>query len=281
VEKNNLSVTSEPEGSSNLYDIFLILRKRIKLILFLFIVAIALAGLLNFILPEIYEDKLLVAIPHFSQLSHSEAAPMISPDEVIHDIENLNGYKYDNYAELSRKLAIKESTAATIKKIAARALNDSRLAITIEGTNPALLKDISGGLLRYLNQDSYVSDRLSMEKAALIELENGLKEAIKREEVFKGVIEKDINAGKMKYLGFNPLSLEDHLLDLKERQNRLKNQIRLSRGFETTDEFVQQTPVRPKKILNIILAGFLSIGFGSLLAVVIDHIERSRKNKDQ
>ena len=274
-------VTSEPEVFSDMYDIFFILRKRVRLILGMFIVAVALTCLLNFILPRIYEDTIVVSIPVFSQLSYgprdvSTLTSVISSDEVVTFISYLDKLRTENGQALAKKIGISEPAAANVKKISARSLNDSRVEITIEVTDPALFDGVSAGLMRILNDNSYIKERILLERSALGKLENGLEQADTREMKFKKIVEQKINSDNIKYLGFNPLILEDSIVTLNGQLNKLKNQISLFKGFEKIDEFIQHGPVRPRKTLNIVLAGFFSLCFGALLALILERVERGK-----
>ncbi len=266
----------------DLWEYFLVLKKRLKLIFGIFVIAVLLTGIISYLMTPVYRSSFIIKVPTITP-SPTKEMPIISTTETERLIKSLNDLRNEeSFKDLSEKLLIKEEKARQIASLKAKTLRNEKhsVEISLDVHNPVLIKEISDGIMKFLNQNQYVIDKISSERDRLINLKEEFEPRIKEMERVKNAIIEQIRKQGMKNLSFNPVEMERELINLKQRLMDIEKNSKLIKGFEILSEpVIPKKPVKPKKALNIAIAGITSLFFGIFLAFFITWIEKNRKRR--
>jgi hypothetical protein len=131
--------------------------------------------------------------------------------------------------------------------------------------------------VQYLNQNQYLNERITLLKENNIHLKEEIESKIQGMEAFKNVILTKVKDGRNIYLGFNPLQLDEEIINLKQKVIELENLIKLLKGVEVTVEpDVPFKPIKPQTLKNVAIAGLLSLLGGIFLALFIEWFEKQK-----
>jgi capsular polysaccharide biosynthesis protein len=266
----------------NLYEFFYIIKKRLKLILGMFIISTVLTAVISFLLPPVYRGSFIIKIPGYI-LDPGETT-IISPGETIWIIEKLDGMRKDKmFKELSEKLDIEEEKIKEMVSVRAKDIRGEKniVEITVDVRNQKIIDDLKQGIMRYLNQNPYVNERISFYKNELVQFENEIQSKINEIYVLKNAATTQIKQGRLNIVGYNPIEVENSVIDLKQRLVNLQTKINLLKGFNVVVEpIILKKPVKPRKLLNITIAGVSSVILGMFLAYFMTWFERNRKSSE-
>jgi capsular polysaccharide biosynthesis protein len=260
----------------DLYELYLVVKKRFILIAGIVISAILITGAISFLMPPVYRSSLIVKI--FT--SETEKRPIISTGEVEEVISKLDRLvKEKQISELSNKLTIDGEQLKKVVKFDTKTTVEAKdiVEITVEVYDRELIPVLKNGIIHYLNQNPYVDERITMWKNNNLRQTAEIQEKIKEIDVLKSILISQIKKDGIKYLGFNPLQLDQEVLNLKKKIRDLQDSMMLLRGFEVTIEpEIPRKPARPKKIFNIAMAGIASLFLGISLAFFIEWVESNK-----
>lgn len=259
------------EDEIDLYELFLVLRKRYKLIAAVSIISVAAAAVLSFLLPPVYESSFIVR------------TSVISPAETEKLIAGLNGLvEEERFQELSERLGIEEAAAENIVSIEAEAPREKEehhVEVVIEVLDPLLIHGLKEGLLKHLNNNKFVRERIALRRESIEHLKEEILAKINKIEKLSEDIIGHIEQGRIKDIGFNPIGLDKGVIDLRQKLKDLDNKLELLRGFEVAVEpVVPREPVRPRKMLNVAVAGVGSLFLGVFLAFFMEWAGRNRED---
>jgi capsular polysaccharide biosynthesis protein len=272
-EKNEASYNDE----INLYSFYLVIKKKFRLILTIFVLSVTGTAVTSLFLSPVYRSSFVVKV-----YSVQDKTPILSSSEVdklLSELDNLR--KEKRYDELSKKLDIKVEIAQNIAKLSTATIRDSKdlTEIIVDAYNTELVNILRNALLRYLNQQQYVNDRITLWKESNLHLKGEIEARINEIEAFKNVIITQIKNERARYLGFNPLQLEEEIINIKQKAVELENTVKLLKGFEVTVEPNKpQIPVKPKLALNILISGIVSIFSSFFLALFIEWFEKHKNS---
>jgi len=261
----------------DLYELFLVLKKRFKLIAGIVISAVLITGVISFLSPPVYRSSFIIRM--FSK-NENRMNPIISTGEVeklISELDLLRKEKQLN--ELSKRLNIKDEQIKKAVKFYAKTPSDDKdlVEITLDIYDRGLIPDLRNGIIQYLNQNPYVNERITTWKDNLLQQKAEIQKKIQEIDGFKNFLISQIKNDRAKYLGFNPLQLDEEVIKLKKELRDLEDTIKLLRGFEVTIEpEIPQMPIRPKKALNIAMAGLVSLFLGISLTFLIEWIDSKK-----
>jgi hypothetical protein len=269
----------------NLYEFYKIVKKRFKLIFGMFIIAALLTAIISFLIPPVYRSSFIIKIPGYTgyTLDPGEAT-IISPGETIWIIEKLNSMRKDNMlSELSKKLGIDEKKMEEMVAVKAKDIRGEKniVEIIVDVRNPMIITDLKEGIVRFLNQNPYVNERIRFYKEELMQFEKEIKSKITEIYALKDATTTQIKQGKVNIVGYNPIEVENSVIDLKQKLVNLQTKISLLKGFDVTVEpIILKKPVRPRKLLNITIAGVTSVFLGVCLAYLMAWFERNRASSE-
>lgn len=259
-----------PDDEIDLYDLILVLKRRYRIVLGLFLVAVLASGAASFLQPPVYESSLIVR------------TPLIFPAETEKLIKGLNGLlEEDNYTEFSKTLGIPEEAARGMVSLKAKSphrQDEDYVEISLEVKDTGIIHTLNQGILHYLNETPYLKERLAIKRENLEHLKKEILDKIDKIEKLSAAVVDHIEKGRIKDIGFNPIGLDKGIIALRQQLKDLDDKLELLRGYEVAVEpIVSQKPVRPRKALNVAAAAAGSLFFGVFLALFVDWWERKRQ----
>ncbi len=276
------------EEEIDLYELCLILRRRFKLIAGVFIIAVLVTAVISFLLPPVYRGSFIIRVPMISASQTSSIfnggpntrIPLINPNEAVNLIENLDRLrKEDQIRKLSDALGISDEKIGALVELTANVPRDVKdsIEVVIDVGSPVLINDFKDGILGFLNENQYAKKRISLRKASLLSLREEIKNNISEVEAVKKLVSNQIKENESKELGFNPIDMDKEVIIFKQMLRNVENDIKLLKGFEIVIEpVISDKPVRPKKVLNVAIAGTLSLFLGVFLAFLLEWLNRNR-----
>ncbi len=279
------------EEEVDLYELCLVLKKRLGLIAGLFVTAVAAAVAVSLLLPPVYRGTFTVRVPMVSEMQTGNVfneggarrVPLISPKEAVKLIANLDRLREEEQlGRLSDMLGISSEKAASLVELTAHVPRDVRdfVEVVMDVRSPSVIVDFKEAILRYLNGNRYVRERISLRRASLLSLREEIEGEMAEVEAMKRLVGDQIRRDGKRELGFNPIEMDREVIVFKQMLRHVETEIKLLRGFETVVEpVVSDRPVRPKKVLYAAIAGVSSIFFGVLAAFFMEWLDRNRRGR--
>ncbi|ACO04553.1 MAG TPA: hypothetical protein DEP48_09475 [Persephonella sp.] len=277
LESKDLSekVVYYEEDEIDLYELWLTLKKRYKLVLSVTVFFILLSAVYLFLTKPVYRAEFIVKLPQ----------GLTSPQETKNIIDNLeNLRKEKRYMELSNLLGISQEKIMDIDSFSASEIrkNKNLIKVILDVYDPNIISKLSVSILEHLNNNRFVKERIEIRKETLRFSIEETNEKIKEIESIKDRILNDLKNGRIKDLGFNPVDMDRTVLSLKEKVKNLENQLKLLRGYEiAVDPVVPEKPSKPKKALILAVASVSGLFLGVFLAFFAEWIENARKRREE
>ncbi|HFC97758.1 MAG TPA: hypothetical protein ENJ40_04785 [Thermosulfurimonas dismutans] len=267
------------EDEIDLYELFLVLWRRKKVIFLTLLAFMITGGLYVWLSPRVYRQTILVKLP-INNLPLT-TVPLISNEEakeMINSLEEL--LREQNYSRLAKVLKLPEEKVRALVRFSPRAVRGSStlLKITIEAYDPLLLPVMDRKLISFINENPYLKDRIKIWKTTIKEKEKTISVKLSNLEKLKNYLLAQIQKGKLQLLGFNPLDLEGYILDLKQELEVLKAQERLISGAElVVAGALPRRPAKPRVGVILAAVGVAGIFVGIFLAFFVEWWEKARE----
>ncbi len=266
----------------NLYETYLVLKKRYKLIVGTVVVSLILVGIITYLERPIYRNSFTVRLPCVVDTAKSERKPVISVAEFKKIIDELNyGLKNKKRAKaLSDKLGIAEEEARALSGFSVAStkgdLNEF-IEISIDVHDQQFKNDLKNALLQFLNENQYAIEKTTFlrKKSQLNKKE--LEASFKEMQEIRDIVFSQIKREGPKYIGFNPLQLEREFLDFKTRLVDIEDAIRSLSGFEIVTESMIPQKIKPRVSVNFTLAVISSLIVGIFLSFMLEWLEKNVK----
>jgi len=266
------------EDEIDLYELFLVVRKRLRLIMGLFMAAVVVAAVVSFLMPPVYSASFIIRMPG---LSVKSAEPVISTTEAEKLVQELDGLRQEGRSrELAQRLGVDSAAVDGLVEIQAKTPRRQKkfIEITVDVYEPSLIKDISSGILKHLNSNRYANERISLQRESLTHLKNEIEARISETEALKKAVVSQIKRDRIKDLGFNPIGLDKAIIDLRQKLKEVETEIKLLKGFEfAVEPVVPQNPAKPKKKLIVAVSGITALFLGIFLAFFMEWLDKNRK----
>lgn len=268
------------EEELELRDLILILWKRRKLILGIFLLAVLAAAAVSFAIPPTYEVSTIIALgafPDSTYTSQASAREILLSDELLLNV--ISALKLDVPREKFR------SFKQTIK---VEPVNDTNfLKISIQTTNRSEGRAIVEKMVELFKERSSASyqqyrqllaGQLDAVRTRLSSVEADIKktrEVLSAIESTTGIspVEKDLRRSRtLEYLQSEEsqrIELLDRYLALQKEINGLKD-VQVIRGAREP-----VYPVKPNKKLNVALAGMLGLMSGIFMAFILEYFQHN------
>ncbi len=263
------------EEEIDLYEILLILKKHIKLIIFTVALLTSLAGAYAFLATPTYESSFIVRLP-----SYNGNKLIFSVEESRKNVENLGVLlSQGRYDELSNMLGVSKNDLKYVTEISASVKRGQNhfLEVSLVVLNPSVIEKMKVAIVEYLNKNPFVQEKLRMERFKLLTLKKEIESKIKNMESVRKIIEQNLKSGNVKDYGFNPLEMEKVIMDLKIRLEDIKVKLSTLKGFEVAvDPVIPTKPSHPKKTLIIAVAFVSSLFLSIFLAFFIEWYRNAR-----
>lgn len=275
MDEKKTQTTIIDEDEIDLYDLYLVIKKRARLIGIIFLLITISSGIISFILPPVYSGKMLIRLPNIYKtiITPSEA------ESILSELDELR--EEDRFDELSKKLNMDKTRVSELVKISTSTPRGEKKFIeaTIEVYKPEIIIPIKNALIEYLNNNKYVKERIRLQRESMNHLKEEIQKKINEIEGLKEYVVKEIKEGKVKDLGFNPIGLDKEVINLKQRLKNIEKDITLLKGFEVVVEpNIPVRPSKPRKKLIVAVAGFTSIFFGIFLAFFMEWVEKNKRD---
>lgn len=285
-EKRNIKPQSDNyvyvyEDEIDLYELWLRLKKRWKIILGTVSLFTILSIVYIFIAQPIYEGKFAVKLPSYIH-GLSKVVLLFSTEEVKIELNKLkNLIKLKRYDKLSSKLNLEIDTVVKIVSIDVHTIRDLKdtVEIKVQTTDPNIIRLISYKIVDYLNNNRYIKELINMKrlqlKEELIEIEKNI-ESLKNT---KKLVEGLINEGKAIY--FNPAEIDRTIESFMSKLFTLKTQLKTLKGFSISVEpEIPSEPVKPKKVLILSISFVTSLFLGVFLVLFLEWLEEARRKHE-
>ncbi len=256
------------EDEIDLYELWLKLRKRWKLILSTLLIFISVAGLYSFLTTPVYESSFLIRVPIF-----------ISQKEAVKYVQVLgNLLKEERFEELEKYLKLDEKDLLKIKDVSARELRGTKdiIEVNISVEDPNIITTFTNHLKDYMNNIPYVKENIRIKKQKLSAEIEDLEKRIKALKETKNIVNKLAEKGEPIY--FNPGDLDKTIQGMTKRLLEAKTELKTLRGFEITVEpAIPKEPSKPKRTLIIAVAGISALFLGIFLALFLEWLEEAKR----
>jgi len=233
------------EEEIDLMDYLKVILKRKWLIFEVFLVAVIIAGVFSFISPKVYQVNTVLEIGKIDSELLEQPAQLI---------EKIKGDVYKSF--IQEKLNVSEEKYPQIK--AENPKDTSLIKIEIESERPELAKNI----LTEINNLILKEHQEQFEKR-----KSKIEENIKEIQNKLALLEKEKSSS-----GEGISQLQIALLNLKEKLDNMES------TKVVNPPTISPNPIRPKPVLNIVIAGILGIFIGTFLAFFQEWWEKSNKN---
>jgi len=277
------------EEGVDLYELCLIFRKRFNLIAGIVISAVLVTVVVSFLLPPVYKGSFVVRVPMISEnltksifnVQLNKQVPLINPKETVELISSLDRLIKEKQTEkLSGALGVNAGKIDSLVGVTAKVPKDVKnfVEIVVYVKSPAHISEFKDSIIGFLNENQYAKERISMRRATLLSLGDEIRNNIYEAETVKELINNQIKENKTMELGFNPLEMDREIIIFKQILRNIENEVKLLNGFEVVIEpVISDKPVRPKKALNVAVAGTLSLFLGVFMAFFVEWLNKNRR----
>jgi capsular polysaccharide biosynthesis protein len=270
------------EDEIDIYELWLVLKKRIKFIISFFLCVTILTWVILCLVPSIYETQFLIKIPVAPSEEEAEI-PLLTMNEANSMIQTLSDLlEIEDYDNLQSLLRLKKSILKNLKKINCKfnKQQEYSFALEIETTCKKDIPILSKAIVDYLNRNQYVQKKLHIERDKLEAKKKVFLSKINEAKAIKRIIMSKIKDKKIELIGFNPTDMEKNIVDMELQLRELEISLRLLKGFEKiTEPFIPNSPSRPKKLFIVILISIIVLFLGIFLSFFLEWLDRAKKER--
>lgn len=268
------------EEELELRDLILILWKRRKLILGIFLLAVLAAAAVSFAIPPTYEVSTIIALgafPDSTYTSQASAREILLSDELLLNVISalkldVPREKFRSFKETIKVESIKDTnflkiSVQTQNRAEGKAIVEKMVELFKERSEPS-----------YQQHRQLLANQLNSVRTRLSAIETDIKktrEVLNAIESASGIspVEKDLRRSRtLEYLQSEEsqrIELLDRYLALQKEINELKN-VQVIRGAREP-----VYPVKPNKKLNVAVAGILGLMVGVFAAFMQEYFQRN------
>jgi hypothetical protein len=258
------------EEDINLYDLWLVILKRKKLIIGLFLIVVISVASISLLMPKIYRGDTVLRIPQFEIASSNISA---------RDLLDLIGQ-----IDKERKANLLPKTSIFITDIKFNAFKDSKdkLEVVIESKDKDAILIAISELINYTNTIDLVRSTVKEEQEKLLKRTTELSSVLDASKELLTTYGQLLKAGKLVPVGFNPIELNKRISDISlEKQMTEQSLQRLSGGVRIARQVdITNAPVKPRIKMNVVLSGIISFFLGILLSFFLEFLEKI-KNRER
>jgi uncharacterized protein involved in exopolysaccharide biosynthesis len=262
----------------DLYELWLILKKRKWVVFFtvFFFLLLSLAYL--YITKPVYRLEHYLALPIFKNAAVTESLST----QLEKGITVLNTYLENrDYSQVANLLDLPENEVRNLVSInilsKARKKEKAAFAFSIDSYDKKSLPKFDYALLNYLKSLPSISqtlslyrkelkDKLSFYKGRLDEVLNVAEEA-----------KKKVLSTNSKVIGFNPVSLETTIVNYQSQIASLERELKELVPFKDINRVIYNKPVKPKKKLVVAVALISGLFIGIFMVFFLEWLENVKK----
>lgn len=261
------------EDEIDLYEVYLKLKKHFKFIVGFVVIMTFLAGVISFFLPSVYKSEIA--------LRRSESINFEEIKAIIDYLDNL--LKNKEYKEVAKELKLPLKTVEKLKEIKIvvdrKTKSKDVFSLEVYTYDRTLIPQVINGVLSYIRGNSYTQ---MVTNQRLKEIDTRIKNIeanIEKLKKFKTVLYDTLENKRDLYLGFNPVEVEERIIDLQARIEQLKLKRELVRKVlvPLNDPIIPDKPYKPKKALIIVIVFISSLFMAVFLALFIEWLSQAKK----
>jgi LPS O-antigen subunit length determinant protein (WzzB/FepE family) len=251
-----------------------ILIKRRSLIAGIMLVSMLLAAGISFLMPKTYRGDVTLSIRtrdivtrefKIKDLSANESGKELTAKELLAITGDLDDEKLKTILPKTHMLLSDIKIVPLIKD------SDDKVKISVEAKVPKDIPVIFSEIIEYLNSNPMIGEYITQQRELLKKQSEELSMAIESLQAVVRTFETLSNSGRLVTAGFNPVELYAGISKLKIEKFEVEQSIKNLKGVELIEQHVSNRPVRPKKILTIILAGAIGLLIGIGLALITEY----------
>ena len=278
------------EDEIDLYELWLTLKKRWKVVLSTTALFVLASVVYILVAKPVYEAKAIIKLPAYYEKNNEtiKKVPFITSKETELLIEKLNQLiEQKELTIISKKLNIPVNISKYITKIYTNNDRKNRDIILIKveysGKNPKFEQQIFPAVVKYLNSNPYLSEKINLKRETLKKLISTVNQKLKELISMKSLILKKLpKSSKNNVFTFNSFSIDREILSLQLQLNEFQYKLENLKGFEISVEPIfHKNPAKPKKSLILAVATVSSLFLGVFLAFFLEWIENARKRHTQ
>ncbi len=260
------------EDEIDLYELWLRLKKRWKVVLATVVVFLTASVTYLFVTKPVYRASFLIKVP--------EIITPVEASEYVKSIKRM--LKEKRYEEVARLLNVNEDVILSIHELSARELRKSKdvIEVTLEVYDPAVINDLSKAIVNYLNSNQLIAERIELKRRELSEKINIIDKRIKALKETKKLVDRLIKQGGEVY--FNPAEIDKTIQSFESQLVSLKAKLNSLKGFEiSVKPTVPEEPDKPKKGLVIAVALVSGLFLGIFLALFLEWLEEAKRRHEE
>ncbi|KJU85916.1 membrane protein containing Lipopolysaccharide biosynthesis domain protein [Candidatus Magnetobacterium bavaricum] len=266
----------------DIMDYIRVIVKRKYIIIAVFLFSVILAAIITNLQPKIYRGDVLVNVPKDVSIIN------ISIKGV--DIKELISVMGDIKKERLAVILPKTHHLVSSIKITEVVNSKDKIRIVVDTKTKEIIPDALSEFVGYMTNHPLITlvlEQRSREKNLLSKQYEGTVTLIESYREMMKTYKRMFNEGKMVYAGINPLIFEENILQLESRKLIMEFGIKSldstsdikSKDISFLDEInTSRNPVSPNKKKKILLAGFVGLFVGTVLAFLMESIEKYKKS---
>ena len=264
------------ENEISLYDLWKNILRRKKIIFWIFFISIISAGIASLVMPNIYRGEVGVRIQP-KELISAEVDVRIQPKELISARE-----LFEIVGKLNRERieTIFPQNFDSIKSVKLAQIPGStdKFKVIIELSQRSYFEEAIKIFMKYLNDIPLIAraveESREILRKRLEEIDVVMSKSQEDAERFQKMMVKE----KLNPVGFNPVHFNRMRSDLEVEKIILKQSIKNLTGIEiVTSPLIYQTPVRPRPILYVTIAGIMGVIIGAFIALFLNYRENPKR----
>jgi hypothetical protein len=265
-------INRTPQDEISLSDLWAVVVKRKMIIIVIFLLSLIGATIYVFTSPKIYrlETHMKLYLP--------KDVTTVKELPTAKDLSSIIGP-----IDLERKAIIFSKTAHEITDLKIVELKGAtdKFKIIIESRSHEMLPEALEEIVKYIeNMNMFKSNYEKITSELDVKIID-LKETYAKSELINREIEKRLNSSKLLSMGFNPIEINQKVLEMKMEMYRLEQERRNYKLIQPLDDpFISKYPVKPNKAMVITVAGICGLLFGVFIVFIAEYVE-GMKNKKQ
>ena len=253
----------------SLYDLWSVIVKRKMILIALVCLSLLGAALFAFTSPKIY--RLEAHMKLYLPKDAATVKELPTAKDLASIVGTIDPEKktiiLSNRAEEITDLNLVEMKGATDK-----------FKIVIEGRSRDMLPEALGNFVTHVEHLPVIKNSQEKITRELDQRIRDLKEAYAKSVSINKEIERRLRSSSLSSLGFNPIEINQQVLDMRNELYRLEQERLHYRLIQPLDDpYVSKSPVKPNKAMMITVAGLCGLMFGVFAVFLAEYIQGARK----
>lgn len=252
----------------NFYNLWNFLAKRKMIIIAIFLISVLGTAIFCSTLPPIYRLEAYAKLYMPKDIITVKELP--AAREVASIIGHVDREKKVRIFSKSRD----EITEAKIVEI--KGASD-KFKITIESRNLESLPAALQEFVEYIGNIREIKNNYAKIMSEIDAKIENVNEALIKTDLHIKELEKRLSSAKLLSAGYNPVEINNKIIDLKMEKYRLEQERQDYKPIQLLEEpFISNNPVKPRTVMIVAIAAIVSLLFGILLAFFAEYYDRAR-----